>query len=128
LSKRKKANKLKIFIDLSMTFFLFSFFILLIFIVVVVVVVAVAVLFTLSKSLAFNEAGYKKEAINVLEELTLNAVSESRYTDASYYYWLLSVEHLNIASGNYILTLELYTLELYYLKIIFKFFLLYLAN
>ena len=48
---------------------------------------------------AFNEAGFKKEAIKVLEELTLNAVIESRFNDASYYYWLLSMEHLQIASG-----------------------------
>ena len=47
---------------------------------------------------AFNEAGFKKEAIKVLEELTFNAVIESRFNDASYYYWLLSMEHLQIAS------------------------------
>ena len=47
---------------------------------------------------AFNEAGFKKEAIKVLEELTFNAVIESRFNDASYYYWLLSREHLQIAS------------------------------
>jgi intraflagellar transport protein 122 len=49
---------------------------------------------------AFNEAGFKKEAIKVLEELTFNSVIESRFYDASYYYWLLSMEHLQIASGN----------------------------
>lgn len=48
---------------------------------------------------AFNEAGFKKEAIKVLEELTFNAVVESRFNDASYYYWLLSKEYLQIASG-----------------------------
>ena len=53
--------------------------------------------------LAFNEAGFKKEAIKVLEELTLNAVIESRFNDASYYYWLLSMEHLQIASGKFLL-------------------------
>ncbi len=47
---------------------------------------------------AFNEAGFKKEAMKVLEELTLNAVIESRFNDASYYYWLLSMEHLQVAS------------------------------
>jgi intraflagellar transport protein 122 len=51
---------------------------------------------------AFNEAGFKKEAIKVLEELTFNAVNESRFNDASYYYWLLSREHLQIASGKYV--------------------------
>lgn len=52
---------------------------------------------------AFNEAGFKKEAIKVLEELTFNSVIESRFYDASYYYWLLSMEHLQIACGNFIL-------------------------
>ncbi len=47
---------------------------------------------------AFNEAGFKREAMKVLEELTLNAVIESRFNDASYYYWLLSMEHLQVAS------------------------------
>ncbi|CAF0800008.1 unnamed protein product [Brachionus calyciflorus] len=47
---------------------------------------------------AFNEAGFKKEAIKVLEELTFNAVIENRFNDASYYYWLLSMEYLQIAS------------------------------
>ncbi len=50
---------------------------------------------------AFNEAKYKKEAIKVLEELTFNAVIENRFNDASYYFWLLSVEHLQIASGKF---------------------------
>lgn len=50
---------------------------------------------------AFNEAGFKREAMKVLEELTLNAVVESRFNDAAYYYWLLSMEHLQIASGKY---------------------------
>jgi intraflagellar transport protein 122 len=54
---------------------------------------------------AFNEAGFKKEAIKVLEELTLNAVIESRFNDASYYYWLLSKEYLQIASGNFFIFL-----------------------
>ena len=48
---------------------------------------------------AFNEAGFKREAMRVLEELTLNAVVESRFSDASYYYWLLSMEHLQVAGG-----------------------------
>ena len=49
--------------------------------------------------LAFNDAGFKKEAIRVLEELTLNAVIESRFNDAGYFYWLLSNEYLQIAGG-----------------------------
>ena len=54
-----------------------------------------------TKQKAFNEAGFKKEAIKVLEELTHNAVAENRFDDAAYYYWLLSNEHLQIASGTF---------------------------
>ena len=49
--------------------------------------------------LAFNQAGFKNEAIKVLEELTNNAVAENRFTDASYYYWLMSNEHLQVVCG-----------------------------
>lgn len=49
--------------------------------------------------LAFNQAGFKNEAIKVLEELTYNAVAENRFTDASYYYWLMSNEHLQVVCG-----------------------------
>ena len=48
---------------------------------------------------AFNQAGFKNEAIKVLEELTYNAVAENRFTDASYYYWLMSNEHLQVVCG-----------------------------
>ena len=42
---------------------------------------------------------YMPIVIKVLEELTFNAVIECRFNDASYYYWLLTKEHLQIASG-----------------------------
>jgi intraflagellar transport protein 122 len=41
---------------------------------------------------AFKKAGRRDLAKKVLEELTFNAVSESRFKDAAYYYWLLSRE------------------------------------
>ena len=41
---------------------------------------------------AFRKAGRTDLAKKVLEELTFNAVSESRFKDAAYYYWLLSRE------------------------------------
>ena len=37
------------------------------------------------------------EALNVLEQLTENAVNESRFNDAGYYYWMLSMQCLDIA-------------------------------
>ncbi len=41
---------------------------------------------------AYKKADRKDLAKRVLEELTSNAVSESRFKDAAYYYWLLSKE------------------------------------
>ncbi len=35
----------------------------------------------------------------MLEQLTHNAVVESRFNDASYYYWMLSMQCLDIARG-----------------------------
>ncbi|XP_023209528.1 intraflagellar transport protein 122 homolog [Centruroides sculpturatus] len=46
---------------------------------------------------AFHKAGRQDEALRVLEELTHNAVNESRFNDAGYYYWLLSIQCLDIA-------------------------------
>lgn len=37
----------------------------------------------------------------MLEQLTHNAVVESRFNDASYYYWMLSMQCLDIARGVY---------------------------
>ncbi|NP_998055.1 intraflagellar transport protein 122 homolog [Danio rerio] len=46
---------------------------------------------------AFHKAGRQAEAVRVLEQLTHNAVVESRFSDASYYYWMLSMQCLDIA-------------------------------
>lgn len=35
----------------------------------------------------------------MLEQLTHNAVLESRFDDAAYYYWMLSMQCLDIARG-----------------------------
>ena len=39
---------------------------------------------------AFKKAGRRDLSRKVLEELTFNAVSESRFKDAAYYFWMLS--------------------------------------
>ncbi|XP_065498622.1 intraflagellar transport protein 122 homolog isoform X2 [Caloenas nicobarica] len=46
---------------------------------------------------AFHKAGRQREAVRVLEQLTHNAVLESRFDDAAYYYWMLSMQCLDIA-------------------------------
>ncbi|XP_043934565.1 intraflagellar transport protein 122 homolog [Protopterus annectens] len=46
---------------------------------------------------AFHKAGRQDEAVKVLEQLTQNAVVESRFNDAAYYYWMLSMQCLDIA-------------------------------
>jgi len=48
---------------------------------------------------AFHKAGRITEALKVLEQLTENAVIESRFNDAGYYYWMLSMQCLDIAVG-----------------------------
>nr|XP_033782490.1 intraflagellar transport protein 122 homolog [Geotrypetes seraphini] len=49
---------------------------------------------------AFHKAGRQGEAVRVLEQLTHNAVVESRFNDAAYYYWMLSMQCLDIAQEN----------------------------
>lgn len=49
--------------------------------------------------LAFHKAGQQNEAVKVLEQLTQNAVVENRFNDAGYYYWMLSMQCLDIARG-----------------------------
>ncbi|XP_050835283.1 intraflagellar transport protein 122 homolog isoform X2 [Serinus canaria] len=49
---------------------------------------------------AFHKAGRQGEAVRVLEQLTHNAVLESRFSDAAYYYWMLSMQCLDIAQEN----------------------------
>lgn len=46
---------------------------------------------------AFHMAGRPDEAFRVLNELTLNAVNESRFDDAAYYYWILSLQFADLA-------------------------------
>ncbi|XP_005000652.1 intraflagellar transport protein 122 homolog isoform X5 [Cavia porcellus] len=46
---------------------------------------------------AFHKAGRQGEAVQVLEQLTHNAVVENRFSDAAYYYWMLSMQCLEIA-------------------------------
>ncbi|RUS86065.1 hypothetical protein EGW08_006158 [Elysia chlorotica] len=46
---------------------------------------------------AFHKAGLQAEAVKVLEQLTLNAVNETRFDDAGYYFWKLSIQCLDIA-------------------------------
>ena len=48
---------------------------------------------------AFHKAGLQEEAVRVLEQLTHNAVVESRFNDAGYYFWKLSMQCLDIAAG-----------------------------
>ncbi|KDR19634.1 hypothetical protein L798_06155, partial [Zootermopsis nevadensis] len=49
---------------------------------------------------AFHKAGRPDEAFRVLHQLTLNAVSESRFQDAGYYHWVLARQCLDIANQN----------------------------
>ncbi|CDS40401.1 intraflagellar transport protein 122 [Echinococcus multilocularis] len=46
---------------------------------------------------AFAQAGLAKEAVNFLEELASCAVFESRFNDASWYYWKLSRQCAEVA-------------------------------
>lgn len=48
---------------------------------------------------AFRNAGHAEKAIGVLEILTHNAVVESRFGDAGYYYWQLSMAALGDLSS-----------------------------
>jgi intraflagellar transport protein 122 len=47
---------------------------------------------------AFHQAGMRDQAVKVLEQLTHNAVVESRFNDAGYYYWKLSMQCLDLAA------------------------------
>ena len=47
---------------------------------------------------AFHKAGKPQEAFKVLEQLTMNAVNENRFDDAGYYYWMLSMQCLDLAA------------------------------
>jgi intraflagellar transport protein 122 len=43
---------------------------------------------------AFKLAGKPEQSTKMLSQLTLNAITENRYSDAGYYYWLLAAETL----------------------------------
>ncbi|XP_040577415.1 intraflagellar transport protein 122 homolog [Lepeophtheirus salmonis] len=47
---------------------------------------------------SFHKAGRPDEAFRVLNQLTLNAVNESRFEDASYYHWILSLQFVDLAN------------------------------
>ncbi|CAE7363251.1 ift122 [Symbiodinium microadriaticum] len=62
---------------------------------------------------AYNKAGRQDLARKILEELTLNAVVETRFKDASYYYWLLAKDIREGTDSNYQLECE-HNADLYY--------------
>lgn len=48
---------------------------------------------------AYHKAGQQVEAMKVLRQLTENAIQESRFNDAAYYHWMLSMQYLEQAQG-----------------------------
>lgn len=48
---------------------------------------------------AFIDAGEPEEAIKMIELLSHNAVTENRFKDASYYFWLLARKSLDMATA-----------------------------
>ena len=64
-------------------------------------------------SKAFHEAGYPKYAIKILNNLTQNCLTQKKYNDTAYYYWLLAIEHLKF---NHIQKFKMYRekSQLYY--------------
>ncbi|XP_030763034.1 intraflagellar transport protein 122 homolog [Sitophilus oryzae] len=46
---------------------------------------------------AFHKAGKSEEAFKVFQQLTHNAVNESRFDDAGFYYWIISRQYLDLA-------------------------------
>jgi intraflagellar transport protein 122 len=49
---------------------------------------------------AFIKAGRPDQASRMLEQLTHNAVTENRFNDAGYYYWLLAYEQLKLVKAD----------------------------
>ena len=49
---------------------------------------------------AFHKAGKSEEAFKVFFQLTDNAVSECRFQDACYYYWIMSRQYLDLSREN----------------------------
>ena len=62
---------------------------------------------------AFHKAGLQDEAVRVLEQLTHNAVCESRFHDAGYYFWKISMQCLDIASGQFPFSYSRYRISLW---------------
>lgn len=46
--------------------------------------------------LAYLKAGRTKDANRLLKQLSNSAIAEERYLDASYFYWLLAKQYLDI--------------------------------
>ncbi|ERL84617.1 hypothetical protein D910_02045, partial [Dendroctonus ponderosae] len=46
---------------------------------------------------AFHKAGKSDEAFKVFQQLTANSVSESRFDDAGFYYWIISRQYLDLS-------------------------------
>ena len=46
---------------------------------------------------AFHKAGRLDLAFLILDQLTVNAVEESRFDDAAFYHWVLSLQCLEVA-------------------------------
>lgn len=63
---------------------------------------------------AFRKAGRSDLGRQLLEELTFNAISESRFKDAGYYYWLLSKGELDANSNALKLAEYEHKADLYY--------------
>uniref|UniRef100_A0A146KPJ0 Intraflagellar transport protein 122 homolog n=3 Tax=Lygus hesperus TaxID=30085 RepID=A0A146KPJ0_LYGHE len=60
---------------------------------------------------AYHKAGHPEEAFRVIRQLTENAITENRFNDASYYYWLLANQALQmVATGSSSELLENYYL------------------
>lgn len=49
---------------------------------------------------AFHKAGRSEEAFKVFFQLTDNAVTECRFQDASYYYWIMSQQYFDLSRNN----------------------------
>lgn len=63
---------------------------------------------------AFRKAGRSDLGRKLLEELTFNAISESRFKDAGYYYWLLSKGELDTGTDSAKLAEYEHKADLYY--------------
>ena len=67
---------------------------------------------------AFHKAGGQSDAVKVLKQLTHNAVVKSRFNEAAYYYWIRSMQCLDITRGKGVYLVKVFTFSC--LKITFK--------